>query len=169
MVQTALPTATVSNDWTVTGSGSAHAALASASDSSLIETNISAELCRVNITSLTDPVSSTGHIIKFRAQATGSGGGAEKIQVRLYEGATLRATSAKITITRASFNAYTDTLDATETDAITDYTDLRIDIEADTVDTDELLEVSEIFFEIPDAPVGGAAILSSPVNLSLMI
>jgi len=155
MVQTALPTATVSNDWTVTGAASAHVALASASDSSLVETNISSEMCRVNIASLTDPVSSTGHIIKFRAQATGSGGGAEKIQMRLYEGGTLRATSSKISITRASFNAYTDTLDATEADSITDYTDLRIEIEADTVDTDELLEVSEIFFEIPDASAGG--------------
>jgi len=169
MVQTGTPTATVSNDWTVTGSASAHAALASASDSSLVETNISGEFCRVNIGSLTDPASSTGHIIKFRAQATGSGGGAEKIQVRLYEGGTLRSTSAKITITRSSFNAYTDTLDATETDSITDYTDLRLDIEADTVDTDENLEVSEIFFEIPDAAAPGAGILASPVNVSLMI
>jgi len=169
MVQTATATATVSNDWTVTGSGSAHAALASASDSSLVETNISTEMCRVNIGSLTDPAVGTGHIIKFRAQATGSGGGAEKIQLRLYEGATLRSTSAKITITRASFNAYTDTLTEIEADTITNYTDLRIEIEADTVDTDELLEVSEIFFEIPDAPVGGATILSSPINMSCMI
>jgi len=109
MVQIALPTATVSNDWTVTGAASANAALASASDSSLIETNISGETCRVNIASLTDPAIGTGHVIKFRGKGTGSGGG-EKVKVALYEGGTLRALSGKITLDRAGFQAESFTL-----------------------------------------------------------
>ena len=154
MVQTALPTATFSNNWTVTGSATAHQALASPSDSSLIETNIVAEKCRVNIESLTDPLIGTGHDIKFRAKATGSGGG-EKVRIRLFEGATQRALSGKISITRGSFNAYTFTLSIVDADTITDYTDLRIEIDADTVGGSENLEVSEIFLEIPDASGGG--------------
>ncbi len=159
MVQTALPTATVSNDWTVTGSASAHAALASASDSSLIETATEGDLCRVNIASLTDPAVSTGHIIRFRAQATGSGG-PERIVVRLFEGGTQRAVSTAIAITRSSFNAFSYTLDGTETDSITDYTDLRIEIDADTLGA-ELLECSEVFFEVPDA---GLDLVEHPDN-----
>jgi len=150
MVQTGLPTATVSNAWTVTGSATAHQALASASDSSLVETQTVTDTCRVNIGSLTDPVGNIDHVIKFRGQATGSGGG-EKVKVVLFEGSTQRAISGKITITRGSFNAFSYTLTALEADSITDYTDLRIEIQADTVGGTEKLEISEIFLEIPDA------------------
>jgi len=168
MVQIGSPTATVSNNWTVTSAASAHVALASASDTSLIETPTVDEACRVNITSLTDPVSSTGHIIKFRGQATGSGG-KERVQVKLFEGSTERAASTDIEVTRGSFNAFSYTLDETETNSITAYTDLRIEVLAAVVGGTELLEVSECFLEIPDAPVAGAAILSSPINSSCLI
>ena len=156
MVQTALPTATVSNDWTVTGAASAHAALASASDSSLIETNVEDENCRVNIASLTDPEVGTGHVIRGRGRATGSGGG-EKIRVALFEGGTERALSGKITLNRVTFQAFSFTLSEVQADTITDYTDLRIEIRSDTVGGTENLEVSEVFFEVPDAPTGGFA------------
>jgi len=167
MVQIGTPDGTVSNNWTVTGAATAHAALASASDSSLIETPTVTDACRVNINSLTDPVSSTGHIIKFRAQATGSGG-PERVQVKIFETSTERAASGNIAITRGSFAAYSYTLDATETDSITDYTDLRIEVLAAVVGGTEKLEVSEAFFEIPNAPTG-SAVLSPPVNVSAMI
>ena len=110
MVQIGTPDGTVSNNWTVTNAASAHAALASASDTSLIETPTVDETCRVNINSLTDPVSQTGHIIKFRAQATGSGA-KERVQVKLFETSTERAASADIEVTRGSFNAFSYTLD----------------------------------------------------------
>ena len=168
MVQIGTPTATVSNDWTVTGAASAHVALASASDSSLIETQTQGDRCRVNIGTLTDPEVSTGHIIKFRAQSTGSGA-PERIEVLLFEGATQRANSANIAITRGSFNPFSYTLDTTETDSITDYTDLRIEVHAAVCGATEKLECSEAFFEIPDAPVGGIAVLSPPINVSVMI
>ena len=167
MVQTALPTGTVSNDWTVTGAATANAALASASDSSLIETATEGDLCRVNIATLTDPEVGTGHVIRFRAQATGSGG-PERIEVLLFEGSTQRADSSNIAITRGSFNAYSYTLTETEADTITAYTDLRIEVHAATMGA-ELLECSEAFFEVPDAPTAGAAVLSPPINVSVMI
>lgn len=153
MVQTALPDGTVSNDWTVTGAASAHAALASASDTSLIETATQGDLCRVNVATVIDPEVGTGHVIKFRAQATGSGA-PERILVRLFEGSTERAASGNIAITRGSFNAYSFTLSEAQADAITAYSDLRIEIEAVVLGA-ELLECSEAFLEVPDAPVGG--------------
>lgn len=149
MVQIGTPNGTVSNNWTVTGAATAHAALASVSDSSLIETPTQADACRVNISSLSDPLVGTGHIIKFRAQATGSGG-PERVQVKLFEGGTERAASGNIAITRDSFNPFEYILSAVEADAITDYTDLRIEVIAIVVGGTELLEVSEAFLEIPD-------------------
>jgi len=169
MVQIGTPDGTVSNDWSVVGAATAHAALASASDSSNIQTQTDEDLCRVNISSLTDPEVSTGHIIKFRAQATGSGA-PERIQVKLFEGSTERAASGNLAITRGSFAAYSYTLDATETDSIADYTDLRIEIRAAVVGggSDEL-ECSEAFLEVPDAPVGGLKRYIAPKNVSLKI
>jgi len=167
MVQIGTPDGTVSNDWTVTGAATANAALASASDSSLIETATQFDACRVNIGSLTDPEVGTGHIIKFRAQATGSGA-PERIQVKLFEVSTERAASGSISITRGSFNAYSFTLTEAQANAITDYTDLRIEIIASIIGA-ELLECSEAFLEIPDAPAAGTAVLSPPVNVSAMI
>lgn len=153
MVQTAKPTATVSNNWTVTGAASAHAALESASDSSLIETPTVNDACRVNIGTLTDPEVGTGHVIRFRGQATGSGG-KERVQVKLFEGTTERAASGNIEVLRGSFNAFSYTLTELEADSITDYTDLRIEVIAAIVGGTELLEVSECFLEVPDAPTG---------------
>lgn len=153
MVQIGTPDSTISNNWTITGAATAHAALASASDSSLIETPTVDDSCIVGVNSLTDPAVSTGHIIKFRAQATGSGA-PERVQVKLFQGGTERAASGNIAITRGSFNAFSYTLDVTETDSITDYSDLRIEVIAAIVGGTELLEVSEAFLEIPDAPTG---------------
>ncbi len=167
MVQTALPSATVSNDWTVTGA-SAHVALQSSDgDTTKISTTTQGHLCRVNIDSLTDPENNTGHVITISAQATGSGA-PERIQLRLFEGSTQRAESGNIAITRGSYNDFTYTLDTTESDAITAYTDLRIEIDAAVLGS-ETLDVSFAKLEVDDAPTAGAAVLASPINVSAMI
>ena len=152
MVQIGTPDQTISNNWTITGAASAHAALASASDSSLIETPTVDDSCVVGVNSLTDPLVGTGHVIKFRGQATGSGG-KERVQVKLFEGGTERAASGNIEVFRGSFAAFEYILTALEADSITDYTDLRIEIIAAVVGGTELLEVSEAFLEIPDVSV----------------
>ena len=166
MAQVALPSGTVSNDWTVTGA-SAHVALQSRDDDTTkITETTEGEICIVNIDSLTDPVSSTGHVITISAQATGSGG-PERIQLKLFEGVTERAASGNLAITRGSYNDFTYTLDATETNSITDYTTLRISINAIVLGS-ETLDVSYAELSIPDAPTG-VSVLASPINTSAMI
>lgn len=153
MVQTALPSGTVSNDWNVTGA-SAHVALQVADgDTTKIDSSTSGDLARVNIDSLTDPVSSVDHVIRINAQATGSGQ-PERLIVRLFEGCTQRAASSTIAITRSSYNDFSYTLCATEINSISDYTDLRIEIENSNASGSEVLDVTYAAFEIPDAPVG---------------
>jgi len=157
MAQTALPTATVSNDWdSITGGASAHLVLDDPvstpdDDTTKIGTNTEGDKCRVNIASLTDPEVATGHIIHFRAKAAGSGS-PERIEVLLFEGGTERADSSDIAITRGSWNDYSYTLSSSETNSITDYTDLRIELHAAKLGS-ETLEVTQTYFEVPDVGV----------------
>ena len=149
MVQTGTPTSTNTNDWTVTDAGSAHEALASNDDTSLVETATETDICNCSIGTLTDPAVSTGHIIRVRGQATGSGG-PEKIIIKVYNGTTERAASGKINVTRSSFNDFSYTLSAGEADALDSYSNLRVEVIADTLGA-ELLEISYLALEIPDA------------------
>jgi len=166
MVQTALPSATVSNDWTVTGA-SAHVAMqVKDEDTGKITSTTQGDACRVNVDSLTDPEGNTGHICHINAQATGSGA-PERIELKLFEGSTERAASGNIAITRSSYNDFSFTLSAAEADAITAYTDLRLDIVAAVLGS-ETLDVSYVAFEVPEPPVA-ASVLSSPINTSCMI
>lgn len=149
-----MPTATVSCTWAITGAPTAHEALddpvGSPDDATTRVTETTqGEDCRVNIASLTDPEVSTGHIIHFRATASG-GGQTEQIIVRLFEGATQRATSAAITITRTTWNDYSYTLTAGEADSITNYADLRIELDASRISGGENVEATQTYFEVPD-------------------
>ncbi len=169
MVQTALPSGTVSNDWTVTGA-SAHVALQTKDDdTSKIDSLVAGDLCRVNIDSLTDPVGNVSHILHVNAQATGSGQ-PERVILRLFETSTERADSGVLAITRSSYNDFSYTLSAAEADAITDYTDLRIEIENSNADDPEKLDVTFVSFEVPDAPAGGERLRAShTINPGAMI
>lgn len=176
MVQELLPSATVSNNWdSITGGASAHLVLddpvgSPDDDTTKIGTNTQGDTCRVNLDSGTDPAVGTGHIIHFRAAAAGSGG-KERIQVRLFEASTERASSGNIEVTRgAGFNDFTYTLDAlTEADNITDYTDLRIELDAVVLGGGETLEVTQTYLELPDAPDDGVVDFPLVVNPSAMI
>ncbi len=161
MVQTALPSATVSNNWTVTGSLPT-ALQTKDGDTSKISTQTAGDLCRVNVDSLTDPEVATGHFIRINAQATGSGG-PERILLRLFEGGTQRAISGAIAITRSSYNDFSYELSAGEADSITDYTDLRVEVDADTVGGTETLDCTYVAFEVPDAPVAELG----PININV--
>ena len=88
-----------------------------ASDADYITTS-SASSSEVAFGTGLDPLSSTGHTIRFRAQGTGG------LTVTLLQGATTIATYSP-TIT-ASFATYSYTLSGAEADAISDYTALRL-------------------------------------------
>lgn len=156
-LQTALPIGTVSCSWAISGEATAQAALddpiGSPDDlTTHINEVTQGDTCRVNVASIDDPENNVNHVIRFRATATGSGA-AEKMSVQLFEGATERATSSTISITRTSWNNYSYTLSSTEADSITAYTDLRLQVTAATLGS-ETLRVTQIYLETDDAPSG---------------
>jgi len=114
-----------------------------------ITTTAAATTCEVGLSNVTDPVSSTGHILYFWATATGSGGG-EKITMLLFESTTQRATSGAKTITRTTWNEYTYTLSAAEADAITNYSNLTIKLTSAQT-AGETLKVTQAYLEVPTA------------------
>lgn len=124
--QYARPTSDVSaGTWTASTGSDLFAMLdeTSANDSDYITTT-SASTCEVALGSLTDPASSTGHIVRYRISATGGG-----IIVRLREGTTTIA-SWTHDPAPASLTTYSQTLSGSEADSITNYAALKLQFEA---------------------------------------
>lgn len=124
--QYARPTSDVSaGTWTASSGSDLYAMLdeASASDADYIVTT-GASTCEVALGSLTDPASSSGHIVRYRISATSGG-----ITVRLRQGTT---TIASWTHSPAptSLTTYEQTLSSAEADSITSYAALKLQFEA---------------------------------------
>ena len=111
--------------WTASTGSDLYAMLdeAAADDGDYITTT-SATTCEVALGSLTDPASSTGHIVRYRISATGGG-----IIVRLREGSTTIA-SWTHNPAPASPTTYAQTLSGGEADSITSYSALKLQFEA---------------------------------------
>ena len=123
--------------------------------------------CELGLTSLTDPVSSIDHTIRFRMQGTGSGA-PERCEVQLFEGATQKATTGAQT-SRAAWATKTYTLSAAEADSISDYTDLRLKIISSNLGATEDMWVTWAEFEVPEVSGGaeGAAMYHHLRNLGV--
>lgn len=122
------PTSDVSaGTWTASSGSDLYAMLdeTSASDADYIVTT-GASTCEVALGSLTDPASSSGHIVRYRISATSGG-----ITVRLRQGTTTVATWVHAPAP-TSLTTYAQTLTSGEADSITDYTALRLQFEATT-------------------------------------
>ena len=124
--QYARPTSDVSTGiWTASSGSDLFAMLdeTTASDADYITTS-GTSTCEVALTSLSDPASSTGHIVRYRISATAGG-----ITVRLRQGTTTIATWTHATAP-TSLTTYEQTLSSGEADSITDYSTLRLQFEA---------------------------------------
>jgi hypothetical protein len=121
------------------------------SDTDFIRTTGTASACEVSLTSITDPVSNTGHTIRIRMRAAGSGG-AENLTVALVEGTTVIATSGNLTNRSATFAERTFTLSGAQADSITNYSNLRLRFSGSHA-AGETIDVSWAEFEVPDAPL----------------
>jgi hypothetical protein len=148
MTQTALPSSDITADsWTTEPLWSK---LDRGTDTTYITGPAGATTqCEVALAAVTDPVGNTLHTINVRALAVGSAAG-EKLTWYLYEGASLRATSAATTISRDTITDYSYTLSAAEADSLTAYTDLRIRLAQTTIGTGETIKVYECYFTCPD-------------------
>lgn len=140
MVQIARPTSDVAaGAWTTQAGGTSnlYATIdeSVASDTDFIKSSASpatADIVKIQLGTLTDPVSSTGHKVRYRYQKSVSGGDQIDLTVRLVQGAA--TTIATWTHTNIA-NGWTDaeqTLTSGEANAITDYADLRLWFEAVT-------------------------------------
>jgi hypothetical protein len=150
MAQFGRPSSDITTDWTTTPLWSKLDEV-SPDDGDFITGTGTAKTFEVALSSVTDPQSSTGHVVRIRAKATGSGA-AERLNTwGLYQGVTAIATQ-NASITRDSFNEYSITLSGAQADAITDYTDLRIR-GLTSQGASETIDVSWVEFECPDATV----------------
>jgi hypothetical protein len=124
----------------------------SPSDADYIYSDTDDDACRVGLSTVTDPESSSGHTVRWRWMSTGAAPPTELASAYLYQGATLRATLAlEVEINRGSFEAKSYTLSAGEADAITDYSDLRVGFLLYRTAVGKELHVSWVEMEVPDA------------------
>ena len=111
----------------------------------------SGALYELTLSSVTDPVSSSGHILRVRHFSTPTLV-SNQILIELRQGASTVIASGTFDAT-TSYVTYTIALSGAEADNITDYTDLRVRGTTQAT-TNERLVTTWIEFEVPDA--GGA-------------
>jgi len=126
-VQVARPVADLSNTGWVPSSGATLYPMIGETirdDGTYISATAVGALCEVDLTDLSDPAVSTGHLPTLVLSAPGGGG----VTIRLRQGTTTIATWTYYP--GATPTEYTPTLSGAEADSITDYTALRLQFEA---------------------------------------
>lgn len=140
MPQYARPSAdTVRTGWTDQSGGTTNIYTtideASASDADYIKTPTppGTNEFETLLTSVTDPVSSSGHVMRWRRRKQPASGSAQiNLTVRLMQGTT-QITSQSDTNIPGTFTDTSYTLSAGEADSITDYSNLRLEFVATQV------------------------------------
>ena len=125
--------------------------------------NNTAEELEVSLSNVTDPSSSAGHTFRYRVAKTNAGtvdggGNAVTVTARLMQGATQIAADSAKTAT-GTWTQYDFTLSGAEADAITDYTDLRLEFVTSASGGSPANRrggaVSWAELEVPDAAITG--------------
>jgi hypothetical protein len=161
-VQYARPDGTNSaGSWTHSGALSLHEAVdeTSPDDSDYMSApnDTTAEL---SLSSITDPVVHTGHVIRFRILSIG-GGAKERCQVQLYDGANPIA-SSNAEQSRTSYSTFTYSILEAEAANISSYANLSIRIVSSSVGGGEEVRLSWVELEVPDATGATAPTVSIP-------
>ena len=138
MVQKARPASDISTGaWTATPLWSKVDEVTPDDDTTKITSdNPNSDTMEVKLTAVTDPVSSTGHIVSFRAKTGVFDPEVEEsicgmqIIPKLVQGTTVISTGSTVNLT-SDWATYSWTLTAGEADNITDYGDLRVRLTAD--------------------------------------
>lgn len=96
------------------------------------EANPSTSAFAVDMSTIEDPVSSTGHILRWRRQKDAAGGGQIDLTVELRQGYTGEGSQGTLIDTNTDSNlsetvaTTSSTLTGGEADSITDYSDLQV-------------------------------------------
>lgn len=141
MAQTARPDSDITTDWTTAPLWS-KIDEAVADDADFITDSTSGHVAEVTLTDVTDPNSSSNHIVYWRHRS----GTNPNVTIALYQGTTLIASTVAST-TVAAFTDINFTLSGAEADAITDYSDLRLRF---TNNANVNYRVSQAYLEVPD-------------------
>ena len=118
--------------WVAVGAATLHASIseAAASDAEYAESaeaTGTADAFKVTTANATDPLVSTGHIVRYRLGKNTAAGDAVQVTVRLKQGTTVIASWVRTVPDSAT--TYTETLTAAQADSITDYTLLDLEFE----------------------------------------
>ena len=174
MTQYASPDSDVSNvNWTDDAGGgspifdSIDDTQPTANDGDYIKSPVSptsSDVVRFTLSNVIDPVSSTGHIIRFRHAKSAAAGKTIDITVNLLQGGVQKATTT-VTSSGTTFTEWSYTLTGTEADSISNYNDLDFQVYAVQSGTGGNRDgrVSYLVFEVPDAPSG--TIYSSSISI----
>jgi hypothetical protein len=155
-VQYARPDGTNSaGGWTYSGASSLHEAVnePNADDSNYMSAT-SDTTAELSLSSITDPVVHTGHVIRFRILSIG-GGAKERCQVQLYDGANPIGSSAAEQ-SRDAYGTFTYNVLEAEATNISSYANLSVRIVSSSVGGGEEVRLSWVELEVPDA-TGAAA------------
>jgi hypothetical protein len=93
------------------------------------ESPVSADIATIALAASSDPTSSAGHIVRYRYGKDAAGGDQIDLTVRLMQGAATIASWSHTNIADGWTQA-DQTLSGAEADAITNYSDLRVRLEA---------------------------------------
>lgn len=103
----------------------------------------------IGLSSVTDPASSSGHIVRVQAWSLGSAA-AEAHTILLLQGSTTIATVVSANLSRTVGTQINYTLTAAQADSITNYADLRLRFTPTTLAAGETYRVGWAELEIPD-------------------
>lgn len=121
-------------------------------------TGLSYSACEIGLSNVTDPVSSSGHIARYRYRKNPLTTETNQIRVTLLQGAAQIAQWEHTGI-GTTFVQQDQTLSGAQADSITDYADLRVTFESKRTGLADPLnsgvDVSWDEFEVPDAPAAG--------------
>jgi hypothetical protein len=131
------------------------------------------------LAAITDPLDANDHIIRARVAKSATGGATLTATLALLQGTTVIATRPGTAITTTAYSILTYTLTATEADAITDYSALRLRLTVVfSSGTARRARLSALELETPDAGnlatyrLGGwdneAVLVEMDVNLTTM-
>lgn len=112
----------------------------SADDGDYIAIVSTQDTCELRLSDVTDPVSSSGHVLRIRRKSTADG---YVLTYDLRQGSTSIKTASVGLSIGGFFTTLEVTLSGAEADSITDYTDLNIQLNG------KYAQVSWIEFEVP--------------------
>lgn len=134
-------------------------------------TNPNGTVTTIKLSSITDPQSSTGHVMRWRYSQDSAGGTAVTIAVELWQtGGAAAIAATTVTTTGTAWTVGTLTLSTAQADSITDYTALELRVDATggggSPSNRRAGRISMFWLETPDAPANQNYSHSDTASLS---